>query len=101
MDKSFEALDFERCPLEHVVYKRSEEKEKFIVGVYVNDLIITGESIKDINKFKFQMNKLLCMSDLGLFSYYLEIEVGQSLKRITLTQFTNTTKVFNKYMCES
>jgi hypothetical protein len=39
-----------------------------LIGVYVDDLIITGSS-KGEMKTKFQM------SDLGLLSFYLEIEV--------------------------
>ena len=54
---------------------RNQGKGNLIVGVYVDDLIITGECIQDIDKFKSQMKKLFSMSDLGLLSYYLGIEV--------------------------
>ena len=46
-----------------------------LVGVYVDDLVITGTDKKDIAVFKDQMKKLFRMSDLGLLSYYLGIEV--------------------------
>jgi Reverse transcriptase (RNA-dependent DNA polymerase) len=96
LDKSLKGLNFVRCPLEHAVYRRSQEKENLIVGVYVNDLIITGECIKDINKFKSQMQNLFNMSDLDILSYYLRIEVCQKSKKITLTQSTYATKVLEK-----
>ena len=57
------------------MYMRNQGKGNLIVGVYVDDLIITGECIQDIDKFKSQMKKLFSMSDLGLLSYYLGIEV--------------------------
>jgi hypothetical protein len=47
------------------------------VGVYVDDLIIFGPNVSDI---KFSM------SDLGLLSYYLGIEVEQGSEGITLSQ---------------
>jgi Reverse transcriptase (RNA-dependent DNA polymerase) len=96
LDKSLKGLGFVRCPLEHTVYTRSQEKRNLIVGVYVDDLIITGECIKDINKFKSHMQNLFSMSDLGLLSYYLGIEVCQRSMKITLTQSAYATKVLEK-----
>ena len=96
VDKSLRTLGFERCSLEHVVYMRNQGKGNLIVGVYVDDLIITGECIQDIDKFKSQMKKLFSMSDLGLLSYYLGIEVCQNYQRITLNQSAYARKVLDK-----
>jgi hypothetical protein len=41
LDKSLVALGFEKCPLEHAVYKRGRQGDRLLVGVYVDDLIIT------------------------------------------------------------
>ncbi|KAL6340376.1 hypothetical protein AAG906_006029 [Vitis piasezkii] len=96
LDKSLRTLGFERCSLEHAVYMRNQGKGNLIVGVYVDDLIITGECIQDIDKFKSQMKKLFSMSDLGLLSYYLGIEVCQNSQRITLNQLAYARKVLDK-----
>jgi hypothetical protein len=48
-----------------------------MVGVYVDDLIITGPSQESITAFKHQMMKSFSMSDLGLLTYYLGIQVVQ------------------------
>jgi Reverse transcriptase (RNA-dependent DNA polymerase) len=96
LDKSLMTLGFERCSIEHVVYMRNQGKEKLIVGVYVDDLIITGVYIQDIGKFKSQMKNLFSMSDLGLLSYYLGIEVCQNFQRITLNQSVYAKKVLDK-----
>jgi hypothetical protein len=45
------------------------------VGVYVNDLIITDTNDVVITEFKTEMKNRFQMSDLGLLSYYLGIEV--------------------------
>ncbi|KAE8723501.1 hypothetical protein F3Y22_tig00012370pilonHSYRG00100 [Hibiscus syriacus] len=89
-------LKEEVCSLEHAVYMRNQGKGNLIVGVYVDDLIITGECIQDIDKFKSQMKKLFSMSDLGLLSYYLGIEVCQNSQRITLNQSAYARKVLDK-----
>jgi Reverse transcriptase (RNA-dependent DNA polymerase) len=71
--------------------------QQLIVGVYVDDLIITGEYIQDIDKFKSHMKNLFSMSDIGLLSYYLGIEVCQISQRITLNQSVYAKKVLDKY----
>jgi hypothetical protein len=43
--------------------------------VYVDDLIITSTSRKTIIVFKLEMKDHVQMSELGLLSYYLRIEV--------------------------
>jgi hypothetical protein len=48
-----------------------------LVGVYVDDLIITGSSSVNIVAFKEEMKRSFSMSDLGLLSYYLGIQVDQ------------------------
>ena len=57
-----------------------------MIGIYVDDLIITGASSDAINEFKQDMMRLFSMSDLGLLSYYLGIEVTQTKAGITLCQ---------------
>nr|AAP51910.2 retrotransposon protein, putative, Ty1-copia subclass [Oryza sativa Japonica Group] len=47
---------------------------KLIVGVYVDDLIITGANQANIGEFKKEMCNIFKMSDLRLLSYYLGLE---------------------------
>ncbi|XP_066324497.1 uncharacterized mitochondrial protein AtMg00810-like [Miscanthus floridulus] len=61
-------------------------KEELVVGVYVDDLIITGAHAKDIDSFKREMAARFKMSDLGALSYYLGIEVRQGKQSISLGQ---------------
>jgi hypothetical protein len=93
LDKELIALGFVRSKLEHAVYKRSSSKSFLIVGVYVDDLIISGPSVGDILKFKTKMRRKFSMSDLGLLSYYLGIEVKQGGGAITLSQSAYALKI--------
>ena len=43
--------------------------------MYVDDLIITGGDMEVPGRFKRDISKNFKMSDLGLLSYYLGIEV--------------------------
>jgi hypothetical protein len=57
--------------------------QRLVVGVYVDDLVITGNRKSRILKFKKEMFK---MSDLGLMHYYLVIEVKQHGDGFILSQ---------------
>ena len=52
LDDTLLSLGFERSPLEHAMYKRGKGKSSLLVGVYVDDLVITGAEVLEIEKFK-------------------------------------------------
>jgi hypothetical protein len=64
--------------------------------VYVDDLIITGNNTQEIEGFKAHMKKKFSMSDLGLLSYYLGIEVKQKSGEISLCQSAYAVKLLDK-----
>jgi hypothetical protein len=80
------ALGFEQSPHEAAMYRRGHGDSLLLLGVYVDDLIITGSAEAEINRFKEEMKARFRMSDLGLLSFYLGIEVQQSSSGITLCQ---------------
>jgi hypothetical protein len=77
LDSELTKLGSVRNPLEHVVYRRSSQNGYTLVGVYVDDLIITRSSSVNIATFKEEMKRSFSVSDLGLLSYYLGIQVDQ------------------------
>uniref|UniRef100_A0ACD5XRG8 Uncharacterized protein n=1 Tax=Avena sativa TaxID=4498 RepID=A0ACD5XRG8_AVESA len=83
-------------PLEHAVYRRGDATNYLLVGVYVDDLIITGTHVEEIKAFKSEMHRLFKMSDLGLLSYYLGIEVRQGHGEITLCQRAYAEKILER-----
>lgn len=96
LSKCLENLGFTKCPYEHAVYTKREGNETLIVGVYVDDLLITGASVSNINRFKKQMGEEFDMSDLGRLSYYLGIEVDQGDECIELRQTAYARKLLEK-----
>jgi hypothetical protein len=88
------SLGFQKSTAELGIYVRGVGEEKLIVGVYVDDLISTGHH--GINKFKAEMKKIFKMSDLGLLSYYLGLEVKQTEEGITVEQSAYATKLVDK-----
>jgi hypothetical protein len=79
------SLGFKKSSSEPALYTRKNKGCQLIVGVYVDDLVITGASSADTVVFKKEMTNAFKMSDLGLLRYYLGIEVRQSTDGITLS----------------
>jgi hypothetical protein len=93
LDESLIKLGFRRSTSEHAVYLRGVGARRLIVGVYVDDLVITGGDPRDISTFKEEMKATFKMSDLGLLHYYLGLEVKQSGSGITICQSAYAAKI--------
>ena len=97
LDKSLKGLGFSKCSHDTAVYKKNSNGKTLLVGVYVDDLIVTGSNNEDIIEFKEQMEKEFEMSDLGLLSYYLGIEVSQTKWGISLRQTAYAKKILEQF----
>ncbi|KAL9265236.1 Retrovirus-related Pol polyprotein from transposon TNT 1-94-like protein [Drosera capensis] len=75
IDRSLKELGFIRYSQVQAIYTRGEGDVAVIMGVYVDDLIMTGDNTREVKSFKQQMMTEFEMSDLGLLSCYLGIEV--------------------------
>ncbi|WVZ79350.1 LOW QUALITY PROTEIN: hypothetical protein U9M48_026940 [Paspalum notatum var. saurae] len=80
LDTTLATLGFKKCSSEHALYTRRSKEGILIVGVYVDDLIVTGSEQQEIKKFKSEMAAKFKMSDLGLLTYYLGIEGKQAIE---------------------
>jgi len=69
-----------------VVYRWGSGRNVLLVGVYVDDLIITDTEEQKEEVFKAQMKKVFDMSNLGLLYFYLSVEVHQDATGIALRQ---------------
>jgi hypothetical protein len=86
LDKSLLELGFRWCITEHGMYTHGDGEWWLITGIYVDDLIITSGDLDMLNKFKQEMLRVFKMSDLNSLSYYLRIEVHQTVAGITISQ---------------
>lgn len=96
LDKSLKELGFSRCQHEQAVYTKFEDGDVTIVGVYVDDLLVTGSNRSKVEEFKLRMNQQFEMSNLGLLSFYLGIEVNQASSFTTLKQSAYARKLLEK-----
>ena len=96
LDQELIRLGFCWSEEEHAVYKRGNGDSLLLLGVYVDDLIICGPNNKYIVEFKQQMCRTFSMSDLGLLSYYLGMEVKQKPGEITLCQKAYAARIIDQ-----
>ncbi|GJR38735.1 ribonuclease H-like domain, reverse transcriptase, RNA-dependent DNA polymerase [Tanacetum coccineum] len=96
LDNTLKSLDFKKCALEQAIYTKTSRDSTLLIGVYVDDLIITGTPRKEIDKFKAQMEEKFEMSDLGLLAYYLGIEVTQTGGDISIKQSAYANKILKE-----
>jgi hypothetical protein len=75
-----------QSPHEAAIYQRGNGGNTLLVGVYVDDLVITGIKDAEVAAFKEEMKVTFQMSDLRLLSFYLGIELHQGDSGITLRQ---------------
>jgi hypothetical protein len=96
LDKVLQELGFTKCKTEHGLYTRVKNSVRLIVGVYVDDLVILGESDKEVNLFKGEIKRVFWMSDLGPLSYYLGIKVKQGAHSIGVNQSSYAMKLLER-----
>jgi hypothetical protein len=86
LDATLKEMGFQQSVHEAAVYRRGMGRSVLLIGVYVDDLVITGTDEAKVRAFKMQMMDKFQMSDLGLLCFYLGIEVRQDNTGITLRQ---------------
>ncbi|CAJ2633694.1 unnamed protein product [Trifolium pratense] len=97
IDKYFQDKNFIKCPYEHALYIKAQGGDILIVCLYVDDLIFTGNNPTMFEEFKKEMTKEFEMTDIGLMSYYLGIEVKQEDHGILITQEGYAKEVLKKF----
>jgi len=75
LDAMLKAMGFHHSAHEAAVYRRGSGRIVLLVGVYVNDFIITGVEEEEVTKFKAQIKDMFDMSDLSLLCFHLIVEV--------------------------
>jgi hypothetical protein len=77
-------MGFRQSPYEAAIYRWGNGGNALLVGVYVDDLVITDTKDAEVAAFMEEMKATFHMSDLELLSFHLGIEVHQGDSGITL-----------------
>jgi hypothetical protein len=98
IDDYFQKNGFTKCPHEYVLYAKVCENGNILhVCLYIDDLIFTGNNSSMFEDFKKTMTPEFKMTDIGLMSYYLGIEVKQMEKWIFISQGSFAREMLKKF----
>ena len=68
------------------LYIRSDFESPIVIILYVDDLVIGGEHLVDINKVKYLLSGKFEMTDMKELHYFLGIEVIRTPSGIMISQ---------------
>ena len=84
---------FKRCEANHYCYVKFFDNSYLILLLYVDDMLIVGSSIEEINNLKKQLSKQFAMKDLRVAIQILGM-------RIIRDKANGTLKLFTSRICE-
>jgi hypothetical protein len=70
------------------------------VSLYVDDLLVTGSNELLVEEFKQEMMNVFEMTDLGLMTYFLGMEVKQSKNEVFICQKKYAKEILKKFQME-
>jgi hypothetical protein len=93
------SIGFKRSEADPCIYKRLRNSKEVILFVYVDDLIIAGNDMEQINIVKKELSDKWSMKDIGELSEILGMEVYRDRQRklLTLSQTTYIKDILQKF----
>ena len=93
-------IGFKRCEADHYCYVKFFDNSYIILLLYVDDMLIAGSSIEEINNLKKQLSKQFAMKDLGAAKQILGMRIirdnaNGTLKLSQLEYVKKVLKIFN------
>jgi hypothetical protein len=79
-------LGFQKSLSEATLYVKHVGADILIISLYVDDLLVTGSNISLVEEFKQEMKEVFEMTDLGLMTYFLGMEITQKKNEIFICQ---------------
>jgi hypothetical protein len=86
LSAALKAYGFQQSYLDYSLFTLNQEGSQLVVLVYVDDLIIAGNTPSVIKRFKLYLSTCFHMKDLGVLKYFLGIEVARNPTGIFLCQ---------------
>lgn len=90
---SFISFGFFQFKSYYTLFTRGENSSFVSLLVYVDDIIIVGQSHSDIDALKSFLKMKFKLKDLGPFKYFLRMDIVLSQSRISLCQRQYTLKL--------
>ena len=77
--------------------KKGIEGNQLLICLYVDDLIVTGSDVNEIEAFKSQMMSEFEMSDLGKLTYFLGMEFTEVAGGLMMHQMKYASDILKRF----
>jgi len=94
------SISFVKSLSESTLYVKHTGDNILIVSLYVDDLLVTGDDTRLVEQFKQEMMQAFEMTDLGLMTYFLGIEIKQSDNEVFISQKKYAKEILRKFQME-
>jgi ATP-binding cassette subfamily B (MDR/TAP) protein 1 len=97
------SLGYTRCQADHCCYVKYFDNSYIILLLYVDDMLIAGSSIEEIDKLKQQLSKQFEMKDLGAAKQILGMIIIRDKDKgiLKLSQIEYVKKVLNRFSMDN
>ena len=97
--RALSELGFTRAEADHGVFFKDMGSHIVVLGVHVDDCMVTGSSTTLVSKFKVDMDKKYKLTDLGPANWLLGIKISRDLanKTISLSQRTYIESIITRF----
>lgn len=68
-------LKFQQSTQDFSIYTRTQDEELLVILLYVDDIMVIGTSLSQIEEIKLALDIAFTIKDLGQLTYFLGIEV--------------------------
>ena len=92
-------IGFKRCEADHCCYVKTFDNSYIILLLYVDDMLIAGFSIEEINNLKKQLSKQFAMKDFGAAKQILGMRIirDKANGTLKLSQSEYVKKVLSRF----
>ncbi|XP_060182496.1 wall-associated receptor kinase 5-like [Lycium barbarum] len=96
-DSFMKKADFSRCEADHCCYFKKFEDSYMILLLYVDDMLIVGANLQEIDRLKKGLSEEFAMKDLGAAKQILGMRIDRSKEGIKLSQEEYVRKVIKRF----
>ncbi|XP_074374435.1 uncharacterized protein LOC141714838 [Apium graveolens] len=77
---------YKQAHVDHTLFYKHEGGKSTILIVYVDDIILTGDNIPEINRLKRKLADEFEIKDMGMLRYFLGMEIARNRSGILVSQ---------------
>ena len=101
LSDTLNSIGFIHSKNDYSLFYKVQPMSIVILGVYVDDIVITGNDSSEISQLKHFLDQHFKIKDLGALNYFLGMEVLQVTDGIVLTQQKFAKELIAEYHCDT